>query len=49
MLKTRFSELERELLVVVETLLKLSADEYAQRVLQISNLSRSELLELINR
>ncbi|NES03754.1 MAG: hypothetical protein F6K22_13410 [Okeania sp. SIO2F4] len=47
MLKTRFGELDQGLLEVVETLLNLSADEYAQILIQLLNLSREEILELI--
>ncbi|WP_293142500.1 hypothetical protein [Okeania sp. SIO3I5] len=47
LLKNRFGELNQELLEVVETLLKLSAEEYAQILIQLLNLSREEFLKLI--
>ena len=47
LLKARFGELDQGLLEVVETLLKLSADEYAKTLIQLLNLSREEILELI--
>ncbi|NEQ40784.1 MAG: hypothetical protein F6K40_33025 [Okeania sp. SIO3I5] len=43
----QIGELDQELLEVVETLLKLSAEEYAQILTQLLNLSREEFLELI--
>ncbi|MEB3342295.1 MAG: hypothetical protein VKJ25_16240, partial [Okeania sp.] len=47
LLKTRFGDLDQKLLEVVETLLNLSTDKYAQILIQLLNLSREELLDLI--
>ncbi|MGD1714881.1 hypothetical protein [Dapis sp. BLCC M172] len=45
--KTRFSQLDQELLEVIETLLNFSADKYAQILIKLVNLPREEILELI--
>ncbi len=47
LLKTRFSQLDQELLEVIEILLNFSADQYAQILIKLVNLSREEILEFI--
>ncbi|NEQ40785.1 MAG: hypothetical protein F6K40_33030 [Okeania sp. SIO3I5] len=47
LLKTQFGEIDQELVEAVEILLNLSADEYAQILIQLLNLSREEFLDLI--
>lgn len=48
LLRTRFGELDAELSGIVEAILKLSPEEFAPLLLQLSNLSREELLGRFN-
>ncbi|NES03791.1 MAG: hypothetical protein F6K22_13650 [Okeania sp. SIO2F4] len=45
--KTRFSQLDQELLEVIEIFLNFSADKYAQILIKLVNLSREEILDFI--
>lgn len=44
-LKVPFGTLDEELLAVIETLLKLQPEEYAPLIMQLSDMSREELLQ----